>query len=176
MSAEPRRFECTPGGAFLAGRRRLARWLLGGALALLVLTVWLWLDAQWVPGILALGSSLACWTAWRLSGDADLLWIEVDGEAVVAQLRNSRVSLHRPLTARRLQDDERAHVLSLATTAGVLSGATGFDSSRLGEIELHLTDLSKAVLLQDDERRMILTPDDVEGFLSAVGASGDATL
>jgi len=63
----------------------------------------------------------------------------------------------------------------LATLGGVTAGAGGFESRRLGEIELYASDLRNAVLMERDEERWVLTPDDAEGFVVALRSANEAT-
>jgi hypothetical protein len=70
--------------------------------------------------------------------------------------------------ARRLTAEETAHVEGLATTGGVAAGSGGFESHRLGEIEIFASDFAHAVLIDLGETRLIVTPDDAEGFLAAL--------
>lgn len=169
------RFPCTTGGVIAEGRRRLG-WLLG-SLALLMLAVAAWMawSQRVFPAILCVMVAGVAWTAWRMSGDLDPLWLEVDGESLHLQLRRKRFSL--PLlapTARRLTDGETAYLAGLTSrAAGIVAGTGGFDSQRLGEFNLYASDLSRAVLVETGESRLIVTPDEPDAFVAAVaGSSG----
>ena len=59
---------------------------------------------------------------------------------------------------------------SLATSGGVAAGTGGFESHLLGEIDLYASDLAHAVMVDLGERRLIVTPDDPEGFLEALSS------
>jgi hypothetical protein len=167
-----RRFPCTPGGAILRGRRRLRLLLVGLTLLMLAVAAATWWGAgRFWPGLLALLVALVPWTAWRMSGDLEPLWLELDRGRLTVQMRRRRERL--PLagaTARRLDPDEVEHLERLATTGGVAAGSGGFESHRLGEIDLYASDLSHAVLVELGESRLIVTPDDPEGFLAAMAA------
>src|SRR6185369_9540584 len=81
------RFESSPGGVILAGRRRLRTLLVG--LTLLML-------AAAIP-----------WTAWRMSGDLDPLWLELGDGWLTVQMRRRRERF--PVSgaaARRLTPEE----------------------------------------------------------------------
>jgi len=169
------RFPCTVGGAIAEGRRRLG-WLLGGlALLMLGVAVWMAWTERVFPAILCVMVAGVAWTSWRMSGDLDPLWLEVDGESLHLQLRRKRVS--SPLlapTARRLSDGEIAYLTGLTSRAsGIVAGTGGFDSQRLGEFNLYASDLSRAVLVETGESRLIVTPDEPDAFVAAVAGATD---
>lgn len=164
-----RQFPCTPGGAILQGRRRLRTLLLG--LTLLMLAVGgLTLTAGRIgPGLLALAVALIPWTAWRMSGDLDPFWLDLGDGWLALQMRRRRERFAAAgAQARRLTPDEVAHLESLTTTGGVAAGTGGFESHRLGEFDLYASNLANAVLVDLGETRLIVTPDDPEGFLEAL--------
>jgi len=164
-----RRFPTTPGGAIRRGRRRLAALLLGLALLLVLVALAALASGRRWPALLALLVALVPWTAWRMSGDLEPLWLEVDGAWLVLQMRRRRE--RRELAgaeARRLTPEETAHLERLATAGGVVAGTGGFDSHLLGEIDLSASDLAHAVLLDWGESRLVVTPDDPEAFLAAL--------
>jgi hypothetical protein len=166
------RFDCTPAGAVLAGRRRLKLYLLGlsGLSLLVALAAWIFLGRFW-PGFFAVLVALVPATAWRLGSNVDLLWLEVGGGELVVRMRwrLERFSL-ATASARRLTPDEIRHVQGLATSAGIVTGNAGFESHLLGDINLYASNLENAVLVElDDETRVVVTPDDVEGFVGAMG-------
>jgi hypothetical protein len=170
-----RRFSCTPGGAVLRGQRRLRR-LLGGLTFLMIgAAVVFWISllirggGSWWPGLFALLGAAVPWTAWRMSGDLDLLGIELGGGRLEIELRRrrERFSVDGAVT-RRLTSDEIAHLERLATNGGVTVGSGGFESHRLGEFDLYACDLANAVLVDLGETRVVVTPDDPEGFLEAL--------
>ncbi|HZF10236.1 MAG TPA: PH domain-containing protein [Thermoanaerobaculia bacterium] len=171
MIGEPRgvRFPCTPGGAVARGRRRLAALLLGLALLLVLAGGFSWATGRRWPAVLAWGLALVPWTAWRMSGDLDPLWLDVEGRVLTVQMRrrHERVPLDGAV-ARRLTGEEIAHLTGLATSAGVVAGSGGFDSRQLGEIDLYASDLTHAVLVEAGESRLVVTPDEPEAFLSAL--------
>jgi len=163
------RFPCSPGGAILRGRRKLRLLLVGLTLLMLAVAVATWLAGRLWPGILALLVAAIPWTAWRMSGDLDPLWLDLEDGRLTVQMRRR----HERFTvsgseARRLTTEETAHVEGLATTGGVTAGSGGFESHRLGEVEIFAGDFAHAVLVDLGETRLIVTPDDVEGFLAAL--------
>lgn len=173
-AAGPLRFPCTAGGVIARGRRRLAALLLGLTLLMIVVGALTWFvaDRFW-PGVIALLVALAPWTAWRMSGDLDPLWLElsIDGGTLAVQMRRRRERFAvAGATARRLGPEEVAHLERLATTGGVAAGTGGFESHLLGEIDLYAADLGNAVLVDAGERRIVVTPDDPAGFLAALDA------
>jgi len=165
-------FPCTPGGEILRSRRRLG--LLLAALGILVLAaaIGAWFADSPGSTLVAVIVALIPWTAWRMSGDLDPVYLEIDRFVLHLQLR--RQSREIPIagaTARRLTQDERRYLQGLATRAGFTSGCGGFDSHLLGEIELAASNFSNAVLVEAGETRIVLSPDDPQGFLDAVGDS-----
>lgn len=171
------RFECTVAGAIAAGRRRLATIAFSLMFLMLILAVGCWLLGRWVPGSLALMLSFLVWTAWRMSGDPELLWMELDEDTLWLQMKGSRAA--HPLadpTARRLSADEIHRIQGLATHAGIVTGSGGFDSHLLGEFALTATNFDNALLVDTGEARLIVTPDDPESFLTAIDSIGAAGL
>ena len=83
--AAARRFPCTSGGAIRRGRRRLAALLLGLSLLLVAVAAAAWWSGRRWPALLALLVALVPWTAWRMSGDLDPLWLEVEGPWLTLQ-------------------------------------------------------------------------------------------
>jgi len=168
MSA--RRFPCTPGGSVLRGRLRL-RWLLVGlTILMIVVAVLTWMAGQRWPAVLALLVAGIPWTAWRMSGDLDVLWLDVDSSHLTIQMRRRRERF--PLggaEARRLTPGEIEHLERLATSGSVTAGTGGFDSQLLGELDLYASNFANAVLVDLGERRLVVTPDNPEGLLEALG-------
>ncbi len=163
------RFDCSVAGEIARGRRTLAGLLLGLSLAMVALAVPVWMAERRMPALLCVGVAFVLWTAWRMSGDLDLFWIELDRDRLALQMRRQRLDL--PLLAprgRRLDEEERAHVARLASRGMVVAGTGGFDSHRLGEFNLYASDLSHAVLLDTGDSRLVVTPDDPDGFLAAL--------
>lgn len=173
MSA--RRYACTPGGAILRGQRRLRRLLVGLALVLVASAVLYWLSllmrggGSWWPGLFALLGAAVPWMAWRMSGDLDLLGLEVEGGRLMIRMRRrgERYDLAGAV-CRRLTPEEICYLERLATNGGVTAGTGGFESHRLGEFDLYASDLANAVLVDLGETRLIVTPDEPEGFLEAL--------
>lgn len=161
-------FPCTPHGAIAAGHRTLASLLLGLAATMIVTGVLVFIGDRPLPALLCLAIAFALWTTWRMSGDLDLLWLEVDRERLTIQMKSQRLRL--PLLApkaRTLDAAERAHAERLASNGLLVAGTGGFDSHLLGEFNLHATNLENAVLVDTGDSRVVVTPDDPEGFVSA---------
>jgi Bacterial PH domain len=174
-----RRFTCTPGGAILRGQRRLRRLLIGLTLVMVAAAGIFWLNLllgtlkgiSWWPGLFALLGAAVPWTAWRMSGDLDLLGLELDGGRLVIQMRRRRERFALSgAAARRLTPEEIEHLERLATNGGVTAGTGGFESHLLGEFDLYASDLANAVLVDLGETRLIVTPDDPDGFLEALSS------
>jgi len=175
MSA--RRFSCTPGGAVLRGRTRLRLLLVGLALVLVAAAVLFWLNllirrgGPWWPGLFALLGAAVPWMAWRMSGDLDLLGLELEGGRLKIEMRRRRERFDLAgVAARRLTAEEIGHLERLATNGGVTAGTGGFESHLLGEFDLYASDLANAVLVDLGETRLVVTPDDPEGFLQALSS------
>jgi hypothetical protein len=166
----PARFPCSPGGVILRGRRRLTLLLLGLAGLMLVVSILTWwvADRGW-PALLAFLVALIPWTAWRMSGDLDPLWLDLeDGWLVVQMRRRHERFAVAGAEAWRLTPEEVAHLETLTTAGGVAAGTGGFESHRLGEFDLYATNLQNAVVVDLGETRLIVTPDDPRGFLEAL--------
>jgi hypothetical protein len=171
MSDPVLRLACTPGGAAARGRRRLRRLLQVLVAILLAAALGAWLERRFWPGAIALVAALFPWTAWRMSGDRDVLGLEIDGGLLRVRMRRDRAEL--PLAgarARRLSADEIAHLERLATIGGVIAASGGFESHRLGELELFASDLANAVLIESGEERWVVTPDEPERLLAAAAS------
>lgn len=162
-------FPCTPGGAILQGRRRLKVLLMGLVVLMLAVALAAGMADRTGPALIALVVALIPWTAWRMSGDLDLFWLELADGWLVVQMRRRRERFAAAGAAgRRLTPEEIAHLETLVTSGGVAAGSGGFESHRLGEFDLYASDLAHAVLVDLGETRLILTPDDPEGFMAAL--------
>ena len=168
-----RRFSCSTGGAILAGRRRLGRLLtLLGLVGLSVGALAAW-DGRVVPALLAGGAGFLAFFARHMSADLDPLWLEIDGDRLIVQMRRQRQTLILPgATVRRLTDGEIEHLTRLATSAGITAGTGGFDSHRLGELDLYASQLDHAVLIDQGETSAVVTPDTPGLFLEAAVEAG----
>jgi hypothetical protein len=166
----PARFPCSPGGVILRGRRRLTLLLLGlaGLMVVVAVLTW-WLAGRFWPALLAFLVALIPWTAWRMSGDLDPLWLDLEDGALVIQMRRRRERFAiAGAEAWRLIPEEIAHLETLTSAGGVSAGTGGFESHRLGEFDLYATDLRNAVVVDLGESRLIVTPDDPGAFLEAL--------
>jgi hypothetical protein len=170
------RFPCTPGGSIARGRRRLRRLLFGLALILVAAGGFAWATGRHGVAVLTWILALVPWTAWRMSGDLEPLWLDVDlrgGGTLLVQMRRRHERLPvEGASSRLLTPAEIAHVEGLATAGGMVAGSGGFDSRLLGEFDLYASDLSHAVLLDLGESRLVVTPDDPAAFLAALAGPG----
>lgn len=165
------RFPCTPGGAIRRGRRRLAGTLVSLALLMVAVAIAAWIAERRMGALLALAVASVTWLSWRMSGDLDPLWLEVDGERLILQLRAKRLIVPLLAPRARLLDAEEIRYLERLASRGVLvAGTGGFDSHRLGEFNLYASDLARPVLVDSGESRLVLTPDDAEGFTRRLNA------
>jgi hypothetical protein len=166
------RFACTPGGAIARSRRRMRLLFAGLGGTLVAAALLAWAQGRLAAGILPLVVAGIVRTAWRMSGDLDVLELELaDGRLTVRMRRQLRAVAVGGARARRLDPEERRHLERLASSAGITASTGGFDSSRLGEFDLHATDLENAVLVETEEERLVVTPDRCEEFLAALRAS-----
>lgn len=164
--AAPARFRCTPGGAIAAGRRRLGQLLSVLASLMLAAAISSWVSGRAAPGLLALLVAFIILTAWRLSGELQPRWLELeDGELRIQTSRRQIEISIVGATVRRLDKDEIVHLERLASTGGFVAGAGGFDSHQLGEFDLYASNLANSLLVTAPEHRMVLTPDLPDAFL-----------
>jgi hypothetical protein len=175
-------FRCSPGGRIAAGRRRLKGLLAALALLMLMVAAWtLWAD-RLVPALLAGAVAAVALFTLRMSGDLEPLRLEVAADQLTVQTRRRWLRVPLPaVAARRLRADEIRHLESLAAAGGVVAGSGGFDSHRLGEFDLYASDLANSVLVEAEETRIIVTPDQPEEFLdslpgNAAKTTGQATI
>jgi hypothetical protein len=164
-----RRFLCTPGGAILRGRRRLRALLAGLSLLMLAVAAAAWIAGRHWPGVLALLVAFIPWTAWRMSGDLDPLWLDLEDGWLTVQLRRGRERIAvSGAAARRLTPEEVSHLEGLASAGGVAAASGGFESHLLGEIDLYASDFAHAVLLESGDSRLVVTPDAPEELLGVL--------
>lgn len=166
------RFLCSSGGAIGRGRRRL-RWLLGGlACFLLAAAVGAMVAGRLAPGLIAIVATAVPLYAWRTASDHETLWLEIVDRQLDIRMRWRRRQV--PLAgaaARQLDANEIRDLERLATLGGITAGSGGFESRRLGEIELYASDLRNAVLVEAGEERLVVTPDEAESFVAALRAA-----
>jgi hypothetical protein len=147
---------------------------------MLALAVVVLVAGRWGPALICAGAAFLCVFAWRMSGDLDPLWLTLDRGSLTVQMRRQRAALALAnVAARRLDAAERAHLESLTTAGGVSFASASYESRLLGSFDLHATDLEHAVLVETDappdqrdetdRLRWIVTPDDPEAFLAALG-------
>lgn len=164
------RFPSTPAGSIARGRNRLRFLLVGLALLMVAVAAGTWIAGRFWPGLIALLVAFIPWTAWRMSGDLDVLWLDLVAGRLTVQMRrrHERFAI-AGAEARRLAPDEIAHLETLTEAGGLTAGTGGFESHRLGEFDLYASNLQNAVLVDLGETRLIVTPDDPESFLAALG-------
>jgi hypothetical protein len=143
-------------------------------LAVAVSAAWL---GRTVPMLLAIGAAGLALFSRRMSADLDPLWLELTPRTLAVQMRRQRqlVQLISP-AARRLEPSEIEHLTSLATIAGLTAGTGGFDSHLLGEFDLYATDLGNAVLVEQEESSVVVTPDHPEHFLLTINNAAPARI
>ena len=175
MSDAAQRYPCTVGGAIADGRRKLRRLLTALGLVGLAVGGLAAAAGRVVPALLAVGAGALALFARRMSADLDPLWLELDGHRLLVQMRRQRQPIELTGSGgRRLTDNELEHLSGLATSAGITAGTGGFDSHRLGELDLYASDMANAVILDLGETSVVVTPDEPERFLAALAPPGAA--
>ena len=181
----PTRFTCTEAGVVAKGQRRLTLLLLGLCLTMLITTIAVWFSGRIFPGILALVMAFVSFTAWRMSRELALQWLELGDGVLTLRAIHQQIQLSASdLQSRRLDSTEIEHLERLASAGGIVAGSGGFDSHLLGEFELYATDLRNSVLIESPESRFVVTPDEPDAFLAALedesstpqGGDGPATI
>jgi hypothetical protein len=163
-------FQCTSGGRVALGRRRLRLILLGPALLMLGLAVFSWLRGAIFQGLLCVAVFLVLIVAWRMANQLEPLYFEVQGKRLEIRLRWRLFHVDLDgARARLVTDAERRHLEQLVSAGGIVATSGSYDSHRLGEFDLYASDLDNAILLETEETRLILTPDDPRGLVDAVG-------
>jgi hypothetical protein len=166
------RFACTAGGAVLRGRRRLRVLLAALAGFLLAAAALAFSTGRIAPGVIALVALAVPAFAWRAASDHETLWLALEADLLEIRMRWSRRTLALAgARARRLDSEEVSDLERLATLGGIAAGSGGFESRRLGELELYASDFRNAVLVEAGEERLVLTPDAADDFVDAVRAT-----
>lgn len=136
---------------------------------MLLLATVVWSSGRFFPGLLAFGVAVLTFIAWRMSGELNLKWLAIYQDTLT--LRAVYQQIHVPIadiSARRLSDGEIQHLERLASAGGIVAGSGGFDSHLLGEFDLYATDLRNSILLETDEVRLVVTPDQPDELLAAL--------
>ena len=164
------RFPCTSGGRVAAGRRRLRLILVGPALLMSGLAIYSWAQGSIFQGLLCVGVALVLIVAWRMANQLEPLYFEVQGGRLEVRLRWRLFHIDlEGASARLLTEDEREHLERLVSVGGIVATSGSYDSHQLGEFDLYASDLSNAMLLETEEARLVLTPNDPRGMVDAVG-------
>lgn len=140
---------------------------LGGALTVAVL--FSWLTRQMFAGVLAFGLGFGVFIVYRMSRELDVSELRIEDDTLVVVMRRALRRL--PLAnshARRLDRTDVEHLEGLTSLGGFVAGSGGFDSHRLGEFDLYASRLDHSVLVETEDGRVIVTPDDPEDFLQAL--------
>ena len=169
-----RSFGSTPGGDVASGQKRLARVFALLGFALLVAAAFALATGQAFGGAIALVVAFGVFVIYRMSRELDPTELVVEGETLAIFMRHALRRL--PLegaTIRRLDADEIEHLAVLTSSGGFVAGAGGFDSHILGEFDLYASRLENAVLLETLDGRVIVTPDEPEAFVAAIGHVAD---
>ena len=165
MSEETKRFPCTFSGKIRQSKTRLTLLLTTLILGMILGSGLMFWQARTIPGVLCLLVAFGTWTALRMSGDLDPLWIDVSPDGLRIQMKRQHQEYPHAEAARRLTSEEIAYLERLITTAGFTLSTGGYESHRLGEFEMFATDLTNSLLLFYEETGVILTPDDPDGLL-----------
>lgn len=168
-AAEGLSFACTPDGVVAAGRERLARVFALLGLALLVAACFAAFTGQIFAAFIALILALGVFIIHRMSRELDPTELLVEGATLSIFMRHALRRL--PLedaTARRLTGDEVEHLTKLTSSGGFVAGAGGFDSHLIGEFDLYASRLENAVLIETQDGRVIVTPDQPDELVVAL--------
>ncbi len=164
------RFPSTSGGQVAAGRRRLQLLLLGPAFLMFGLAIYSWVRGSIFPGVLCLVVGLVPVIAWRMANKLEPIYFEVQGDRLEVRLRWQLFHLDLVgARARVLSDEELRHLEQLVSIGSMVSTSGSYDSHQLGEFDLYASNIDHAILLETEEERLILTPDDPHGMVDAVG-------
>lgn len=167
------RFPCTTAGAVLAGRRKLRLILLLPAWIMIAATVAAWVTGQVFGGLLSLFGAVVLYALWRMANRHEPIYLEVDGGRLRFRLRWQLFEVDVDSAAcRRLTAPEKAHLERLVDVGGLVATSGGYDSHQLGEFDLYASNLDHAVLLETQEARFVVTPDDPDAFVEAIAQSG----
>ena len=171
MTSPSRRFACTLGGSIQRGRVWLLRSYFVIAALMLGAAVLTWPRGSWLGLFLEVSLLLVCLWILRATGGLVPRWIEIDDDSLRLLTRSSLIRMPvAGATARRLSDSERRHLEGLATNWIALPSG-GFDSRLLGEFDLYASNFENAVLVEAHDIRMVVTPDDPDGFIAALPAT-----
>lgn len=127
---------------------------------------------QVFAGIMVLVIGLGVFIIYRMSRELDPTQLVVEGNRLTVFMRHAlrRLPLENAKT-RRLTTEEIEHLAGLASSGGFVAGAGGFDSHLLGEFDLYACRLENSILLETDDGRLIVTPDDPGAFMAAIEES-----
>lgn len=153
-----------------AGRRRLRLILIGPALLMLGLAIFSWTRGSIFQGFLCVGVALVLMITWRMANQLEPLYFEIQGDQLEVRLRWRLFHIDlEGAKARLLAVEELEHLELLVSVGGIVATSGSYDSHRLGEFDLYASDLGNAVLLETEETRLVVTPDDPSGLVEAVG-------
>ncbi len=99
-----------------------------------------------------------------------------DGSIVVRRLAGSvRIPLDQVRSARRAVAEDFLGCIRLWGSGGLFGYYGLFQTAKLGRCTWYVTDRARAVVIRTDAKTVLVSPDDVNGFLAAAGvASTDA--
>lgn len=163
------RFSCTLGGSIASSQRRLKALLLGMGMIMLIAAIVVLAKGRVVAALLALAVALVARLAWRMSVDMTPVWLETPPRALTLRTRSRQLEVAlQGASARALTADEIAHLEQLVAAGGFVVSTGGFDSHLLGEFDLYASNIENGVLVEAEEQRLILTPDEPARFLEAL--------
>jgi hypothetical protein len=160
-------FACTPEGSIAVGTRRLYRFFVILAALCALVAIYAFSSGRLISGILAFAVAGLVILTLRMSGELDPELLTLEHGRLIVRTKRHRIDLPlRGASARRLTSDEIDHLERLASRAGIVVATGGYDSRLLGEFELYASSLAHAILIELEEKRLVVTPDDPVGFLS----------
>lgn len=162
-------FPCTPAGDVATGRRRIA-WMFGAmGAASLFGALMAFRTRQIFAGFLALAIAIGVFVIYQMSRELNPAKIVVEGDMLTIWMR--RAIRKMPLDGakvRALTGDEIDHLIGLASSGGFTAGSGGFDSHLLGEFDLYASRFENSVLVETEDGRAVVTPDEPAEFVTAV--------
>ncbi len=170
-------FTCAATGTVAAGRRRLGT-LFGGLIgALLIAAIFALGTRQPLAGGLAFVLAFGVFIVFGMSRELNVTEIRLEPGRLSVLMRRAirRLALDNT-RARRLNEDEIEHLESLTALGSFVAGSGGFDSHRLGEFDLYATRFDHAVLVESDDGRLIVTPDEPDRFVAAIHEAANSTI
>lgn len=134
-------------------------------IAVAVMAVGLWASQSWIVAAL---SFLVLLTAYGYSPQSYV----IGRRSIIVKrlLKDAEFPLERLQAVRRATPDDLAWTMRLWGSGGLFGYYGTFRTSKLGKCTWYCTRRADQVVVATDSRTALFTPDDVDGFLSAIQA------